>query len=74
MVKEVGLKVKFIIYLKDFTNVSVGGGGKLFKGSILNSKSNSNAGGKIVFSSGICPAYSGGRYYSGGATVPYIAG
>ena len=74
VVKEIGPKVKFIAYLKDFTNVSVGGGGKLSRGGMLNLKSNSNAGGKMVFNSGIYPAYSRGRYYNGGAIVPYTTG
>lgn len=51
-----------------------GGGGKSSGGGATSSKSNSNAGGKTVSGSGVRPAYGGGRYYGGGATVPYTAG
>ena len=71
IVKEIGLKVKFIIYLKDFTNILAGRGGKLSKGGILNSKSNLNTGEKIVFNLGIRPIYNRGCYYNRGAIVPY---
>ena len=74
VVEEVGLRVKLIAYSKDFPNALIGGGGKPSEGGVLNSKSNSNAGGKMVSSSGVRPAYSGGRYYGEGATVPYTTG
>jgi len=73
VVEEVGLKVRLIAYLKDYTNALIGRGGKLSKGGALNLKSNLNTRGKIVSSLGARPAYSGGRYYSRGATVPYTA-
>ena len=73
-VEEVGPRVRLIAYSKDFTNASTGGGGKSPGGGASNSKSNSNAGGKTASGSGVRPAYGGGRYYGGGATVPYTAG
>ena len=73
MVEE-GLRVRLIIYLKDSTNALTGRGGKSSRGGALNLKSNSNTRGKTVSSLGVRPAYSGGRYYSGGAIVPYTAG
>jgi len=73
VVEEVGLRVRLIAYLKDSTNALIGGGGKLSEGGALNLKPNLNAGGKTVSGLGVRPAYSGGRYYSGGATVPYTA-
>ncbi|OCL13095.1 hypothetical protein AOQ84DRAFT_226452 [Glonium stellatum] len=51
-----------------------GGGGKSSGGGASNSRSDSNAGGRTVSGSGVRPAYGGGRYYGGGATVPYAAG
>lgn len=36
--------------------------------------SSSNLGGQTRAGSGVTPAYGGGRYYGGGATVPYTAG
>src|SRR6266702_1898664 len=74
VVEEVGPRVRLIAYSIDFTNSSTGGGGKSSGGGASNSKSNSNAGGKTVSGSGVRPAYGGGRYYGGGATVPYTAG
>ena len=71
MVKEVGLRVRLIAYLKDSTNALIGRGGKPSKGGALNLKSNLNTRGNIVFSLGVCPTDSGGPYYSGGAMVPY---
>ena len=71
MVEEVKLRVRLIIYSKDFTNTLIGRKGKLSKGGALNLKSNSNTRGKIVSGLNIRPAYSRSRYYSGGVTVPY---
>jgi len=51
-----------------------GGGGGKSSGGGSNSKPSSNTGGKTVSGSGVRPAYGGGRYYGGGATVPYTAG
>ena len=72
--EEVGLRVRLIAYLKDFTNALTGGGGKPSGGGALNLKSNLNTRGKTVSGLGVRPTYSGGRYYSRGATVPYTAG
>jgi hypothetical protein len=72
VVKEVGLRVRLIAYLKDSTNALTGRGGK--SSSALNLKSNLNARGKTVFSLGVRSAYGRGRYYGRGATVPYTAG
>ena len=71
VIEEIGLRVRLIIYLKDFTNTLIGRGGKLSKGGILNLKSNSNTREKIIFDLGVRPAYSRGYYYSGGVIVPY---
>ncbi len=73
-VEGVGARVRFIgLFILQFTKISTGGGEKSPGGGTPNSKSNSNAGGKTVSGSGVRPNYGGGRYYGGGATVPYTA-
>ena len=71
----VGARVRFIgLFILQFTKISTGGREKSPGGGTPNSKLNSNAGGKTVSGSGVRPNYGGGRYYGGGATVPYTAG
>ncbi|KAH7108912.1 glycine-rich protein [Dactylonectria macrodidyma] len=51
-----------------------GGGGRSFGSSSSRTKTNSNEGGYSSKGSGVQPTYGGGRYYPGGAAVPYQSG
>jgi len=53
---------------------SKSGSGGSSTGSSYSFSSTSNTGGRTRSGSGVRPAYGGGRYYAGGASVPYNAG